>query len=86
MREDLVDMLCSPGWEMYVHQLIGQAKLLHHALVQKPMPELGQAGIQGQLRALYTGLETVYKRAKTPMPTYLKILFTGDFDAESEAQ
>ena len=83
-KEELVDLVCSPAWEAWLAGVvIPQARLSHRELVSGAAllrgPEAAM-GVAAGLAMLEKVLSPLYERAKIPMPEYLRVLLTGDFD------
>ena len=79
-KEIVNDLLSSEAWELYVQGVIENAKIIHKNLCTVPDGE--HAARQAALRAMHKPIEEIYKRSSFPIPQYLKVLLTGDFDGE----
>jgi hypothetical protein len=79
-KEIVNDLLSSEAWDIYLHEVIEKAKIIHKNLCTVPDGEHGAR--QAALRAMYNPIEAIYKRSSFPIPQYLRVLLTGDFDGE----
>lgn len=79
--EDYGDLVFSAGWLKFLKTMSEQAKVLHHDLVSRPLTQEQTIGAKAALAVMMKVLSPVYEKAGVPVPEYILVLLTGEFQS-----